>query len=72
MPQVPEPNMDEIVGKIKFEVTPEQTRDIVDNVMAGYKKVPAHPSDRPSDPDAFNKSFSDYVATPAKPKPSSS
>ena len=64
MPQVPEPNMDEIVGKIKFEVTPEQTRDIVDNVMAGYKKyLLTHPID-PSDPDAFNKSFSDYMATP--------
>lgn len=64
MPQVPEPNMDEIAGKIKFEVTPEQTRDIVDNVMAGYKKyLLTHPID-PSDPDAFNKSFSDYMATP--------
>ena len=64
MPAVPEPNMDEIAGKIKFEVTPEQTRDIVDNVMAGYKKyLLTHPID-PSDPDAFNKSFSDYMATP--------
>ncbi|RDB59151.1 ABC transporter [Paraeggerthella hongkongensis] len=64
MPQVPEPNMDETAGKIKFEVTPEQTRDIVDNVMAGYKKyLLTHPID-PSDPDAFNKSFSDYMATP--------
>lgn len=64
MPAVPEPNMDEIAGKIKFEVTREQTRDIVDNVMAGYKKyLLTHPID-PSDPDAFNKSFSDYMATP--------
>ena len=46
MPAVPEPNMDEIAGKIKFEVTPEQTRDIVDNVMAGYKKyLLTHPID---------------------------
>lgn len=64
MPAVPQPNMDEIASKIKFEITPEQTRDIVNQVMAGYKKyLIAHPID-PSDPDAFSKSFSEYMATP--------
>lgn len=64
MPAVPEPNMDELVSTIKFEVTPDQTRQIVNDVMSGYKAyVVEHPFD-PKDPDGFNKSFSDYMATP--------
>lgn len=63
MPAVPEPNMDEFASQIKFEVTPEQTRDIVNKVMAGYQVyLQSHPPD-PTNPD-FNASFSDYMATP--------
>ena len=64
MPAVPEPSMDQLIGNIKLEVTPDQTRQIVNDVMNGYKAyLTTHPLD-PTDPDAFSKSFSDYMATP--------
>ncbi|MEG2934146.1 MAG: ABC transporter ATP-binding protein/permease [Gordonibacter sp.] len=64
MPAVPEPNMEQLIGNIKLEVTPDQTRQIVNDVMNGYKAyLITHPLD-PTDPDAFSKSFSDYMATP--------
>lgn len=64
MPAVPEPNMNQLLGNIKLEVTPEQTRQLVNDVMNGYKTyLMTHPLD-PTDPEAFSKSFSEYMATP--------
>lgn len=76
MPQVPEPNMDEIAGKIKFDLPVDQMSTLMSNLMEGYagylkdfyaNNSPLLPdgSANPSyDPNAKPKSAQEWMSQP--------